>query len=307
MAERTATARLSRLLALVPYVLTHQGISFAEAAKEFAISESQLKDDLNLIFVSGLPGYTPLELIDVVMDHDTIHIRNAEVISKPMRLAPDEALALLVGLQLIEEMASEEIATLKAKLSEAALLPLIEVAERFAVIDQPAGPLIQDALSRQRRLLIDYYVPSRDEITVREIDPLGVEVIEGHTYLRAFCRSADALRHFRLDRIIAAKIVDRPISPPPAVIHSELGFGVPPGQPEVQIRIASSARWLIDHLNGRVMSEEPLVISADLGNRDFFIRLALSMADQIQVMAPQDLCLAIGEAAKRGLERYESS
>lgn len=301
MAERTATSRLARLLALVPYVLSHQGVGIKAAAKEFAISEAQLRDDLDLIFVSGLPGYSHLELIDVVMEHDSIHIHNADVIAKPMRLHPDEALSLMIGLELLAPIASDDVATLKTKLSEAALVPLDDLSERFAVVDQDSavGSLIHDALVRERRLLLDYYVPSRDEVTTREVDPLRIEVIDAKTYLAAYCRQAEGIRYFRLDRIVDAKIVDRPSSPPadlslePIFAHSS--------DVTVEIEADESARWLIDHLGATVIQESPLRISAPLVDRDFFRRLALSLADQIEILSPQALRDEISASAKAAL------
>lgn len=302
MVERTATARLARLLALVPYVLTHQGVSFEEAAKEFNISESQLRDDLDLIFVSGLPGYTHLELIDVVMDHDSIHIRNADVIAKPMRLDADEALALLLGLELLDPISPEEVTSLKAKISQAALTPLEEVSERFMVLSETSevGPLIQDALSKNRRILLEYYVPSRDEVTSREVDPLHVDVINGQTYLVGYCRLAENLRHFRLDRVVSAKIIDRPASPPH---HLEVGpLFTSTAVEEVEIEIDPAARWLIDHLGARVVSQSPLVIAAPMADEEFFVRLGLSMASQISIRTPVSVREKIAQRAKEALE-----
>lgn len=304
MADNTATSRLARLLALVPYVLTHQGVSFAEASREFGISESQLKDDLNLIFVSGLPGYTPLELIDVVMDHDTIHIRNADVIAKPMRLAPDEALALLLGLQLLEPLAGEEVAALKEKISASSVTPVNEIAERLAVIDEvnPVGAIAQDALSKQRRLLLDYYVPSRDEVTQREVDPIRVEVLDGHTYLIAYCRVSEAIRHFRMDRVLSAKIVDRPAAPPTDADANGPLFATSSTANEVILHIAPTARWLIDHLMARVIDES--TIAAPLAEPEFFVRLVLSMAGQVQILEPASLADQVRAKAQSALAVY---
>jgi proteasome accessory factor C len=50
-----ATERLSRLLAMVPYLVTRQGIPLAEAAREFGITEEELVKDLELLFVCGTP------------------------------------------------------------------------------------------------------------------------------------------------------------------------------------------------------------------------------------------------------------
>lgn len=305
MAERTATSRLARLLALVPYILTHQGVTFAEASKEFGISEAQLRDDLDLIFVSGLPGYSHLELIDVVMDHDSIYIRNADVISKPMRLSTDEALSLLVGLELLESISPNEVATLKAKISQTALMPLEKLSERFMVLSDrsEAGELIQDALTKGRRLLLEYYVPSRDEISVREVDPLRIEVIDGHTYLVAYCRLAENFRHFKVDRIVSAKIVDRPSSPPqdsgaPGWSFSALAVD------EVVLEIDQASRWLIDYLGASVIKHEPLTICASMADPEFFIRLGLSMAQQITVQSPESLRDEIALRARAALDSY---
>lgn len=302
MAERTATARLARLLALVPYVLTHQGVSFKEAAEEFEVSEAQLRDDLDLIFVSGLPGYTHLELIDVVMDHDSIHIRNADVIAKPMRLSPDEALSLLLGLELLEPIAPDEVASLKTKISEAAQVPLSDIKDRFAVVEQGSevGQLIHDALNKGRRVLLEYYTPSRDEVSQREVDPIRILVLDGQTYLIAYCRSAEAVRHFRLDRIVTAKIVDRPATPPDVSGVELFSTNV---SDQVEIEIRDSARWLIDYLGARVVRENPLTIMAPMADSKFFVRLALSLADQITITSPAHVRAEIAAVAKEALKK----
>lgn len=304
MADNTATSRLARLLALVPYVLTHQGVSFAEASEEFGISEEQLKDDLDLIFVSGLPGYSHLELIDVVMDHDMIHIRNADVIAKPMRLAADEALALILGLQLLEPIAGEEVPALREKIVASSISPIEQVADRIAVIEEvsPVGSIIQDAFSKARRLLLEYYVAARDEVTQREVDPIRVEVAEGHTYLIAYCRLSEGVRHFRIDRIFSAKIVDRPSAPPAEAGNAAPLFSSGADLDEVQISITPSTRWLIDHLNARTIDEN--TISAPLAEPEFFVRLALSMPGQMQVLSPDSIVSEIQLRAKAALSQY---
>lgn len=303
MADSTATSRLTRLLALVPYVLTHQGVSFAEAAHKFGVSEAVLKDDLNLIFVSGLPGYTHLELIDVVMDHDTIHIRNADVIAKPMRLHPDEALALLIGLQLLTPIAGDEVSDLAAKIMEATTSPVAAVAERIAVVEQinPVGQILLDALNRGRRLQLSYYVAARDEVSEREVDPIRVQAFDGNTYLIGYCRLVEGIRHFRLDRILDAKIVDRPAAPPR---DSETSlFGSLPADERVVIRIEPSATWLIDYLSATDHGDG--TISATLAEPEFFIRLALSMAQEIQVLSPESIVTAVRQRAVAGLKQYQ--
>ena len=99
-----ATDRLSRLLALVPYLVSRQGIPLAEVAAEFGITESQLVKDLELLFVCGTPGHLPDDLIEVDWDDGRVYLGNADAIARPLRLGVDEALALLVGLRALADV-----------------------------------------------------------------------------------------------------------------------------------------------------------------------------------------------------------
>ena len=63
--QSTPVEKAARLLDLVPFISTHQGIALNELAEEFNLSESELLSDLNTLWMCGLPGYTPLELIDL--------------------------------------------------------------------------------------------------------------------------------------------------------------------------------------------------------------------------------------------------
>jgi len=73
-----AAARALRLLDLVPYLVSHPGISVARLAEEFQVSKEEILKDLNLLFMCGLPGYTPLELIDISFDDDVVVVRDPQ-------------------------------------------------------------------------------------------------------------------------------------------------------------------------------------------------------------------------------------
>src|SRR5690554_8221056 len=92
---------LARLLNLVPYLLARPGIRIADAAADLGVSEQQLRDDLELLWVCGLPGYGPGDLIDMAFDGDRVTITYDAGINRPLRLTPDEALALVVALRML--------------------------------------------------------------------------------------------------------------------------------------------------------------------------------------------------------------
>lgn len=70
----SAAERLPRLLALVPYLLSRPGIPIADAAADFGVGEQQLRRDLELLWMCGLPGYGPGDLIDLSFASETITV-----------------------------------------------------------------------------------------------------------------------------------------------------------------------------------------------------------------------------------------
>jgi proteasome accessory factor C len=200
--------RLPRLLDLVSYVTANQGADLAETAKLFHISTAQLVKDLNLLFVCGAPGYGPDQLIEAEWESGSIFIRNADEIAQPVRLGLDEALSLVVGLQALETVPGvgdrRALGTALRKLLEATGGEdgFRAVAADFD--DAAAAPYVQqlrDAVLARETLTMEYLVPSRDEVTVRQIDPLQVFAQDGHWYLSAWCRKQQGKRQFRVDRI----------------------------------------------------------------------------------------------------------
>ena len=141
-------------------------------------------------------------------------VSEAESIDRPLRLGVDEASALLVALRMLAELPgmgdrsalSRTIAKLEAAAGAAAAASA-QVAVQ--VDDRDRGtrrwPQVTDALSRGRRLHLSYYVPGRDEATERDVDPMRLLVVEGRSYLEGWCRRAEAVRLFRLDRMLASR------------------------------------------------------------------------------------------------------
>src|SRR6059036_2000363 len=95
--------RLPRLLALVPYLQAHPGILIADAAADFGVTEQQLRKDLQLLWMCGLPGHGPGDLIDLSFDGDTVSVIFDAGMSRPLRLTAEEALALVVALRTLAE------------------------------------------------------------------------------------------------------------------------------------------------------------------------------------------------------------
>ena len=100
----TSTERLQRLLALVPYVVSRKVVGLAETAAAFGVSERELVDDLNLLWCVELRAPDPYCPIDLSYEGGEIVVSQAESIGRPLRLAVDEASALLVALRMLAEV-----------------------------------------------------------------------------------------------------------------------------------------------------------------------------------------------------------
>src|SRR4051794_41605860 len=70
-----APDRMTRLLALVPYLTARpEGVAVAEVARDFGVTERQLRSDLELLWMCGLPGYGPGDLIDLSFEGDRVRV-----------------------------------------------------------------------------------------------------------------------------------------------------------------------------------------------------------------------------------------
>src|SRR3954453_13354656 len=247
--------RLTRLLALVPYLLGRPQSRLDEMAATFGVSVQQLRQDLELIWMCGLPGYYPGDLIDVDIEGDTVTLSNADAIARPLRLQADEAVALVVGLQTLAQGPGPEqdaIARALAKVESAA--GDAAAASAAVAVDVETDPTvvatIRDGLERNRRIHLSYYVPTRDETTKRDVDPIRLHVVSGRTYLEGWCRRVEDVRLFRLDRVVTVAILDQPSEPPPEAQPRDLSEGLfqpSPDDETVVLELTPQGAWVADN------------------------------------------------------------
>ncbi|WP_312179377.1 WYL domain-containing protein [Arthrobacter sp.] len=312
-----AQDHLSRLLDLVPYILANQGADMDETAQRFGISRDQLAADLNLLFVSG-PRYYPNGLMDVNFETGEIFIDNADNLSQPVRLAMDEAAALIVGLDTLAALPgvapTDAISSAHAKLSEAAGTAGSAGSTLAAtLVPSAASPTVLEDLRRsvgRRRLAIRYVVPSRDEVSERMVDPRRIFSENDTWYLDAWCHRAEAPRFFRVDRILSwedAGPIPDGVPEPDQHFPASL-FTAGETDESVTIRLTSEASWVADAYHAELRSALPdggqaiiLRTPATGWIPGFIARLGGSAA----VAAPADLRAKTTEWLTAALGNYE--
>lgn len=308
--------RLPRLLTLVPYLLVHPGADLADVARTFGVTEKQLDADLRLIWMCGLPGHTPADLIDVCWDGGSITVSNADTIARPLRLGADEASALLVALRTLAELPGltdrDALDRIVAKLERAAgdaAAPSAQVAVQVEG-DGDALPKVREALAANRAMRLSYYVPARDETTERDVDPMRLLFVEGRGYLEAWCRRAEGVRLFRLDRMAKAEVLDVAARVPPEARPRDLSEGLfqtSPSDTLVTLELAESARWVADYYPCESVEEDAggtLRASLRTPETAWVRRLALRLGDSGRVVDPPDLAEAVRHDARAALDMY---
>jgi proteasome accessory factor C len=312
--SRASAERLGRLLNLVPYLLARPGIEIAEAAVDLGVTERQLREDLELLWVCGLPGYGPGDLIDMALDGDRVTITYDAGIDRPLRLTQDEALALLVALRMLAETPGLEqrdaIERALAKIENAAG----EMAGAPIAVRLSGNPdrlaRIRGAVERRRALRITYYTATRDETTERVVDPIRVLMVSGWAYLEAWCRRAEAVRLFRTDRIDALTELDEPASPPPQVELRDVSAGVfqpSPDLPLIVLRVGRGGRWITEYYPCEEVREgdrDDWQVSMRVTDLEWARRFVLGLGPDVTVVAPPELAAEVREQATAALEAY---
>jgi proteasome accessory factor C len=301
---------------VVPYLVRNQGTPVSEAARLFGLSQRELLDDLDLLFVSGLPPYGPGDLIDVDIQDGRIWIRMADYFSRPLRLTRSEALALYLrgaafagapGLEeapalasaltkLAEGLGSETLGGLPDRIGSAGGGPEVE-----------ALGVLRAAAAAHERLRVEYYATSTAETTVREIDPEEVFFSMGNWYVAAWDHRSDGERLFRADRIRSVERTDVRFDP-----RGLAGAGRPlytPGADDVlvRLRLAPAGRWVAEYyetVEEVELEGGGLEVALPAGRLGWLERLLLRLGPQVQVVEPGELKDRVRELAGRTRKRY---
>ena len=309
-----------RMLSLVTYLRERPGARVSDVARAFGITEDELISDLDVLPMCGT-SFRGGDLLDIDTDGDHIWWRNPDALAaeaaEPLRIAADEATALLVAARAVATLPglreSDRRALLRATAKlETAAGEAAGASSRFSVTFESESGVFADvdrAISAQRRLWIRYYSPARDEVTAREIDPIRLVSI-GHTYVEAWCRRSEARRTFRLDRVAEIRVLDEP-SQPPEVELRDLSEGlVQPAaeDPEVVVEVGPGGRWVAEyypHDSAEELAEGGLRITLRTPDPASLRRLALRLGRDGRIVAPRQLAESAQQAALAALAAYE--
>lgn len=312
-----ARDQVARLLTLVPFLHHRDGVRLDEAARLLGTTSDQVLRDLKVLFMCGLPGGLPGDLIDVDLDaiqteqggvitEGVIRVENAEYLARPLRLSATEASAIIVALRMLRDTSTADTRALVGRVldklegaaatagaAHIAVTPSPRDAEQVAIAERTR--LLEDAVEGGRQVRLTYYVPSRDEESERVVDPRGVVTHGVFSYLDAWCHRAEGERLFRLDRITKLEVLDSGLVTPPRAPR-DLSTGLftdveGPDDVVVTLRLAPEARWATEYYPVREVRTAPdgsAEVDLVVVDQRWLVRLLLRLAPWAVVVAPEE-------------------
>jgi len=316
------SSRLIRLLNMVPYFQANPRVTRAKAAADLGVSAKQLEEDLNQLWMCGLPGYYPGDLIDFEFSGDKIEVTFSAGIDRPLKLTSPEATGLLVALRALADIPGvvdpEAARSAIAKIEAAAGAVGHDATGAAAAVDEQApvesraAAAVRTAVQDRHALAIDYYAASHDTLTSRVVDPIRVLLIGGQSYLEAWSREADGVRLFRFDRIVEATELGEPAAVPESALHAPPDtslFDGDPSLPSATLRVAPSASWMLEYYPMRDVRELPdgsCEAVMTYASEDWMTRLVLGFGSAVRVLAPASLAHRVRDSATAALESYRA-
>jgi len=204
--------RTDRLFAIVLLLQSRPNMTSRDLAQHFNVTRRTIFRDLRALSESGVPltyseggGYEILDGFQL----------------PPLMLSAREAATLLVGTEFMKLQADASLRTdadaVAMKIQ--AVLPrevndFVTQLRQRTILDPywvhavQAGTdesgrwyKLSEAVARRRRVIMEYWVESRQELTKRRVDPYGLVYYTDHWNLIALDHLRDTVRNFRLDRI----------------------------------------------------------------------------------------------------------
>jgi proteasome accessory factor BC len=308
--------RFARLVTLASILIqagrAGRRIPATEVREALQISEQELEEDIGVLNVVNF-GAGSYVLYAEVQEDGMIEAdpeAYGDSFARPARLLPVEAKALVAAIDLIGEHIPEgSLASVREKvvsaLGEDPIREGLQVATASGDDTQVAAT-VSRAIADRRLLAIDYYKENEDEFSERTVEPYALINGREGWYVASFDPARDSVRHFRLDRIKAAKVTRKGFEPRPEVdpaadIDGWPRTGEVPASRRARVWISPErARWAREE---RAVVEEladgAVIVELSFAGVDWLVREVLKEAGDAAVLEPADARAAVRDAAAR--------
>ena len=294
---------------MLPWVIANPGATVAEVCERFSYTQRQLASDLELVFVCGLPGYGPGDLMVAYIHDDEVVVEMADYFSTPGRLSAPEALSLLAaGLAVLSSGQAPEALTTAVQKLVAILTPEGDIPLTVDLREPELVGRLREAAERGEVTQITYTALSNGKTTERDIEPWSVFSTMGNWYVRGHCHLAEGERVFRLDRVRDAHPTGGHFPPPVVVPPPVVQYN--PGEEDVYtvIRLGARSAWVADYYPVDVLSHdgEAVTVRMSVSDPSVAARLLLRLGPDAELVDGDAVSSELESLRSRILERYAS-
>lgn len=319
--------KLERLIEIDHLIRTKSRMTANQLAQAVGYSERTIQSDLAFLrdrFHAPLE-YTPKKGLHYVDDDWRL---------PSISLTKGELFALTLGARILESASGSAyiadlrsaIARLSERLPEEMWVDLQQIATEKIMFSGVGVELSADiwqdletACREQRTVLMTYYTASRDAQGDRELDPYLLHIYRGtNPYVIGFCHKRQAIRWFRVDRIQALEVLEKPFERDPTFdpkAHLSQIFQAEVGHDPIDIAIwfdsatapyVRERQWhpsqtLEEHSNGS------LTLKMTVPGLNEVKRWILGYGRGAKVLAPQELITMVQQDLAGMVRHYNEA
>lgn len=298
-----AAQRALRTMDLIPYILENPGITTNELAEKFNTTQGQIEKDLQLIFLCGLPGYTPYELIDLTFEDGIVSVIEPQVLNKPRNFSSSEIVVIKLGLEILKEINARDL--LKLKKIDGILNKINSGADKnsFLLAEQINSThfysQISLAISQKRVLKIEYKSLAKDSLSKRIILPGRISMSNGSLYLSAYDIERQSDRVFKMELISSCETGE---------IFKENPTQANETNQIIELWVDEKMTNFIERNTSIIIAQQKvtggLQITLKVNNLEWLARSIMSFAPDIMVISPASLSERINQRARDVLDTY---
>lgn len=298
-----AISRVARAMDIIPYVLENPGISIEKLAAKFGVNQKQIIKDLELIFLCGLPGYTPYELIDLTFEDGLVTIIDPQLFDKPRKFTETEGVIITLGLILLKKSISDtdRIQSIDDLTSKLSAKFKVSLSTSIGDYDKPVFyDEILRSINKGTNLTIEYISISEDLVSHRSIKPMRVSIKNGFYYLYATDLEIESDRIYRIDQIKSLAEVESK-----GEIQINKDSDLEDFIFELRVRDQLITEKYRDIFTEVKQLDDHFLVKGRSSNRQWLYRWILSHCSEIEVIEPQILRDSVKSRAQSALSLYQ--
>ena len=286
---------LELLIKLLPWLVANNGASLSEVASHFDISEKHALELIGQLVVTG-PSQAGGGLVDIDFeDSESIFVSDAKALDRPVKLTEFEASSLLGGLHYLEQFPNLVDAEIVSGLMNKILQALPNVDSPINVVSAPilkdVNSVVTNAISEKLAIEIKYAGVTKDDVSIRMVDPIKIYSQDDFVYLKAWCQNSQAWRSFRLDRILEATLSDKAIVIPVDTEPTE-------AKREYLAAIELDKAYYgqldqVDIVSFKEYMWHAVEVELKVYSRDWLVSMILASGGRVKAVRPPDLIEAL--------------